>query len=153
MRVKRIARSASPLKVPCFLASTTAPVTCAPLGMAVRPSTITGSATVASNSSPGLATRGVIVVDNTTVMGVPAGTTIGCGGSGADCCDEADWPAPCCSLSVDGFVALSPLLQPTANPSSAASPSVAHLLFMVPPIFLNVLLLKRCRSGDFLPGY
>jgi hypothetical protein len=83
-----------------------------------------------------LATRELIVVDKTTVTGVPAGTTIGFGGSGAGagCCDAVDWPAPCCELSVDdGFVEVSPLLQPAANPSTAASPSVAHLLFMLPP--------------------
>jgi hypothetical protein len=76
-----------------------------------------------------------MVVDNTTVMGVPAGTTMGLGGSGAGCCEAVDWPAPCWLLSVDGFVEVSPLLQPAASPSIAASPSVAHLLFMVPPIF------------------
>src|ERR1700687_4586972 len=146
-----MARTASPLKVPCFLASTTLPVTCVFFGIAVRPSTTTGSETVASNSSPGLATRELMVVDKTTVIGVPAGTTMGRGGSGADCWDAADGPAPCWLLSVDGLVEVSPLLQPAASPSNAASPSVAHLLFIVPPIFLNVKLIKRCRSGDDLP--
>src|ERR1700675_767979 len=137
MRVKRMARSASPLKVPLFLASTTAPVTCAPLGMAISFSTVTGTTTVASNSSPGFATRELMVVDKTTVMGVPAGTTMGCGGSGAGafCCDAVDWPAPCCPLSVDGLVEESFFLQPAASPSIAANPSTAHFLFMASPTF------------------
>jgi hypothetical protein len=97
-----------------------------------------------------LATRELIVVDSTTVMGVPAGTTIGLGGSGAGFWDAADWSAPCWLLSVDGLVEVSPLLQPAASPSTAASPSVAHLLFMVPPILLNVKLIKRRHSGDCL---
>src|SRR5258708_14098173 len=146
-----MARTASPLKVPCFLASTTVPVACAPFGMAVRPPTITGSATVASNSSPGLATLELMVLVKTTVIGVSAGTTIGRGGSGAGFCASADWVAPCWLLSVDGLVEVSPLLQPAASPSVAASPSIAHLLFIVPPhFFLNVNLVKRRRSGDCL---
>jgi hypothetical protein len=39
---------------------------------------------------------------------------------------------------VDGFVEVSPLLQPAANPIIAASPSVAHLLFMLSPIFIEI---------------
>jgi len=89
------------------------------------------------NSSPGLATLELMVLVKTTVIGVSAGTTIGRGGSGAGFCALADWLAPCWLLSVDGFVEVSPLLQPAASPSVAASPSIAHLLFMVPPFFLE----------------
>src|ERR1051326_4366084 len=74
---------APPLKRPAAFASFTIPVACAPLGIAVFPSTSTGALTVAEKFCPGVLVFEPIASSNTTAITVSAGTTIGFGRGGA----------------------------------------------------------------------
>src|ERR1700719_1419370 len=80
---------APPLKRPAGLASFTIPVARAPLGMATRPSTSTGSRTDAENCCPGALILEPTGSSSTTEITVSAGTTIGLGRGGASL--AADW--------------------------------------------------------------
>src|SRR5271165_717238 len=154
-RVSFTAKSACPLKVPCFFEFTTVPVTCAPLGMATSLSTLMSSATLPVNSSPGLATRELMVLDKITGIEVPAGTTKGFGGSGGGvgCCAVVDCPEPCCPLSVDGLLEEPFLLQPAAIPSTAVNPNSAHFLFMVSPTFQVFVFSSDAAKVFEFPGF
>ena len=105
-------------------------------------------ATLDSNSSPGFAVRELMVEDRITGSWVPAGTTMGFGGSGggAGVCTAADGAAPCCALSAGELVEVSPLLHPAAIANPAISANAAHFLFMKFPHFgvRSCIVLLRC---------
>jgi len=105
--------------------------------MATSPPTLTGSAVLPSNSSPGLLVRELKLLVRITGIVVPAGTTIGLGASaslflelGALVGEPAGPPPAVVLVSVPGFVAVPLFPQPAIVNNPATIPHNAHCFFM-----------------------